>query len=239
MTQQDRLDRRQLLAAGIGLVAALPPLAAGAASAVAAPAAAPLNPDEGVTAPEDLMKEHGVLNRCLLVYEEGMRRLQAKQEVAPEVFLHTAELVRTFVEEYHEKNEEKYIFPEFEKAKKLVDLVATLKTQHLAGRRVTAEILRLSQPSEFRTPANRGRLVAACQAFIRMYRPHEAREDTVLFPALRTILTAKQVAALGDRMEEDEHRVLGDEGFERSVDKVAALEVQLGINDLKQFTPRG
>jgi len=61
----------------------------------------------------------------------------------------------------------------------------------------------------------------------------------VLFPALRTILTAKQVAALGDRMEEDEHRVLGDEGFERSVDKVAALEVQLGIGDLKQFTPRG
>jgi hypothetical protein len=25
----------------------------------------------------------------------------------------------------------------------------------------------------------------------------------------------------------------------RSVDKVAALEVQLGIDDLKQFTPRG
>jgi hypothetical protein len=38
--------------------------------------------EEGVTAPEDLMKEHGVLNRCLLVYEEGMRRLQ----VGPQVF---------------------------------------------------------------------------------------------------------------------------------------------------------
>lgn len=104
---------------------------------------------------------------------------------------------------------------------------------------MTAEILRLSQPALFRSPASRTQLVAACQAFIRMYRPHEAREDTVLFPALRTILSAKQVAALGDRMEEDEHKVLGDEGFERSVDKVAALEVQLGINDLKQFTPRG
>src|ERR1700724_359615 len=234
MTREDRLDRRQLLAAGIGLAAALPPLAA----SVVAPAG-PLNPDEGVTAPEDLMKEHGVLNRCLLVYEEGMRRVRAKQEVAPEVLLHTAELVRTFVEEYHERNEEKYIFPEFEKAKKLVDLVATLKTQHLAGRRGTAEILRLSQPALFRSPASRTQLVAACPAFIRMYRPHEAREDTVLFPALRTILSAKQVAALGDRMEEDEHKVLGEEGFERSVDKVAALEVQLGINDLKQFTPRG
>ena len=35
------------------------------------------------------------------------------------------------------------------------------------------------------------------------------REDTALFPALRTILPPKQVESLGDRMEEDEHRVLG------------------------------
>src|SRR4051812_9111495 len=72
------------------------------------------DPDEGVTAPEDLMKEHGVLNRCLLIYEEGIRRVQARQDISPEVFEHTADLVRRFVEGYHEQNEEKYIFPEFE-----------------------------------------------------------------------------------------------------------------------------
>ena len=232
---RDEVDRRKVLAAGLGLLAAVPPLAALEGKK---PAGKALDPDEGVTAPEDLMKEHGVLNRCLLIYEEGMRRLQVKQEVAPEVFLHTAELVRTFVEEYHEKNEERYIFPEFVKARKLVDLVETLKTQHVAGRKVTAEILRLSQPAQFRVEANRGHLVAACQSFIRMYRPHEAREDTVLFPALRTILTPKQVEALGDRMEEDEHKVLGEEGFEHSVEKVEKIERQLGIYELGQFTPR-
>lgn len=234
MAPDDKLDRRRVLAAGMGLLVAVSPLASLEKKAVTQH----FDPDEGVTAPEDLMKEHGVLNRCLLIYEEGMRRIQAKQEVPPEVFLHTAQLVRTFVEEYHEKNEEKYIFPEFNRANKLVDLVTTLKEQHLAGRRVTATILRLSQPSLFRGEANRTQLVAACQSFIRMYRPHEAREDTVLFPALRTILSARQVAALGDRMEEEEHRVLGEEGFERSVEKVAQIEIQLGINDLKQFTPR-
>jgi hypothetical protein len=71
-----------------------------------------------------------------------------------------------------------------------------------------------------------------------MYRPHEAREDTVLFPALRTILTPKQVESLGDRMEEDEKKVLGDEGFEKSVDQVATIEKQLGIYDLALFTPK-
>ncbi len=196
-----------------------------------------LDPDKGVTAPEDLMKEHGVLNRCLLIYEEGMRRLQAGDDPPPEVFQHTATLIRTFVEEYHERNEEKYIFPEFERAKKLVGLVETLKTQHKAGRAVTARIINLSTPEQFRQKENREKIVSECAAFIRMYRPHEAREDTILFPALRTILKPQKVQELGDRMEEDEQKVLGHEGFERNVEQVAAIEKQLGIYELAQFTP--
>lgn len=135
-------------------------------------------------------------------------------------------------------NEEKYIFPVFEDHKQLVDLVQTLKTQHKSGREVTARILRLSTPDQFRSQDNRTQLMASCQNFIRMYRPHESREDTVLFPALRTLLTPRQVQALGDKMEEDEHKVLGDEGFEKSVDKVASIEKTLGIYELGQFTPK-
>jgi hemerythrin-like domain-containing protein len=226
-----QMDRRGFVVATAGLLAGTPVLALGEADEK-------LNPDEGVTAPEDLMKEHGVLNRCLLIYEEGMRRLRNREEVDPHVFNQTARLVQTFVEEYHEKNEEKYIFPEFERAKKLVELVETLKTQHRAGREVTARIAALSQPDPFRLQGNREKLVEACGSFIRMYRPHEAREDTVLFPALRTILKPKQIEELGERMEEDEHKVLGNEGFERSVEQVATIEKQLGIYELSRFTPR-
>jgi len=229
------MGRRNMLKAGVASLAGLPALA------YAAPQAKnpdKIDPDAGVTAPEDLMKEHGVLNRCLLIYEEAMRRLRNKEDVSPEVFNHTAELIRSFVEEYHEKNEEKYIFPVFEAHKTLVDLVQTLLAQHKAGREVTARILRLSIPDQFRSQDNRTQLMAYCQSFIRMYRPHESREDTVLFPALRTLLTPGQVSALGDKMEEDEHKVLGDEGFEKSVDKVANIEKALGIYDLAQFTPK-
>jgi hemerythrin-like domain-containing protein len=230
MNAERELNRRSFLVATTALVTAAPLTVASAAEN--------MDPDEGVTAPEDLMKEHGVLNRCLLVYEEGMRRMQKGDEVSPEVFGHTAELVRQFVEEYHEQNEEKFIFPQFERAKKMTDLVETLKTQHLAGREVTAQILKLSAPDAFRSKENRAMVVAACASFIRMYRPHEAREDTVLFPALRTILKPKEVEALGERMEGEEKKILGDEGFEKSVDRVATIEKQLGIYELKQFTPR-
>ncbi len=234
MDFKNRIGRRSMLKAGVISIAGSPAFAL-AASQEKNPDK--IDPDAGVTAPEDLMKEHGVLNRCLLIYEEGIRRLRNKEEVSPDVFKHNAELIRSFVEEYHERNEEKYIFPVFEEHKKLVDLVQTLRTQHKSGREVTAQILRLLTPDQFRSQDNRTQLMASCQSFIRMYRPHKSREDTILFPALRTLLTPKQVEGLGDKMEEDEHKVLGDEGFEKSVDKVASIEKALGIYDLAQFTP--
>jgi len=191
---------------------------------------------EGVSAAEDLMREHGVLNRLLLVFEEGLRRKES--DLSPDVFHKPALLVRMFVEEYHEKLEENFIFPEFEKRRRLVDLVKVLREQHEAGRRATDVILRNSDPDRFRREAARQELTAACRAFIRMYRPHEAREDTVLFPELHRIVPAKRIEELGDQFEKEEDRLFGDEGFERTVERVAALEKQLGIYELAQFTPR-
>jgi hemerythrin-like domain-containing protein len=196
------------------------------------------HPEEEVSAPEDLMREHGVLNRILLVYEEGLRRLRAKEDVPPEAFHRPAELVRRFVEDYHEQLEEKFIFPEFEKRKQMVDLVTVLRKQHAAGRALTETVLRLSAAEQFRRAESRQELADACQAFIRMYRPHEAREDTVLFPALRKIVPAKELGELGEKFEKEEDRLFGEGGFEKTVEQVAAIEKQLGIHDLDQFTPK-
>jgi hemerythrin-like domain-containing protein len=195
-------------------------------------------PEEEVGAAEDLMREHGVLNRILLIYEEGLRRLRAREDVPPDVFHKPATLVRKFVEDYHEKLEENFIFPEFEKQMKLLDLVKVLKEQHEAGRKVTDVILRNAAADQFRKEDARQEVVRSCEAFIRMYRPHEARENTVLFPALHKIVPAKSLKELGEQFEKEEDRLFGEEGFEKTVDQVAAIEKQLGIYDLSQFTPK-
>lgn len=195
-------------------------------------------PEEEVGAAEDLMREHGVLNRILLIYEEGLRRLHAGKEVSPDVFHKPALLIRRFVEDYHEKLEEKFIFPEFEKRKKLVALVKVLRQQHQAGRKVTDVVLRNAAPDRFHKQEARNAVVRSCEAFIRMYRPHEAREDTVLFPALHRIVPAKQLEDLGEQFEKEEDRLFGEEGFEKTVDQVAVLEKQLDIHDLAQFTAK-
>ena len=195
-------------------------------------------PDDEVGATEDLMREHGVLNRILLIYEEGLRQLRNKEEVSPEMLQKPATLVRKFVEDYHEKLEEKFIFPEFENAKKLADLVKVLRDQHEAGRKVTDVILRNAVPDLFRKEDARTEVVRSCEAFVRMYRPHEAREDTVLFPALHKIVPAKKLQELGEQFEKEEDRLFGEEGFEKTVEQVAVIEKQLGILDLARFTAK-
>src|SRR5436309_2067003 len=41
--------------------------------------------EESVTPPEDLMREHGVLDRVLLVYEAAMRKFDAREDFDPAV----------------------------------------------------------------------------------------------------------------------------------------------------------
>ena len=67
--------------------------------------------EQEVAPPEDLMREHGVLKRVLLVYEEAIRRIDAKQDLPPDAVRNGAGIIRTFIEDYHEKLEEDYLFP--------------------------------------------------------------------------------------------------------------------------------
>ncbi len=191
---------------------------------------------EDVTPPEDLMREHGLLNRILLIYEAVMRKFAASESFDPAVITQSAQIVRSFVEGYHERNEENQLFPRFRKAGQLVNLVDVLYQQHQAGRRVTDTILQLA-PTSTAPGDDRRRLVAAMQAFITMYRPHEAREDTVLFPKLRSIVSANEFDSMADDFEKDEQQKFGQDGFETMVDRVAGLEKTLGIYELNKFTP--
>jgi hemerythrin-like domain-containing protein len=223
--------------AGAGLVLA------GAAStwavdAVRAKDAAQPKPDEGVSPAEDLMREHGVLKRVMLVYDEVLRRWDNKLDVPPDVLADASSMIRHFVEDYHEKLEEDYLFPRFEKSNTLTDLVKTLRAQHQAGRKVTDIVIQRANARDLKDAAERAKAAEAIRQFNRVYTPHEAREDTVLFPAFRSLVSANEYDSLGEDFEKKENELFGDEGFEKMVDKVAGIEKKLGIYDLTQFTPK-
>src|SRR5262249_54205200 len=153
---------------------------------------------------EDLMREHGVLKRVLLVYGEAIRRIDARADLPPEPVRDSANVIKTFIEQYHERLEEEQLFPRFRKANTLVELVDVLDAQHKAGRRVTDRILQLANAKSLKDPADGRRLRDAMDQFIRMYAPHEAREDTVLFPAFRRLVRGTEYDALGEEFEKKE-----------------------------------
>jgi hemerythrin-like domain-containing protein len=234
------LDRRAFLRAGMAGAGLFVPtgLAVDRQTAGRPAAHAKEEEEEGVAPPEDLMREHGVLKRVLLVYDEAIRRIDAKQDLPPDAVRNGADIIRTFIEDYHEKLEEDHLFPRFEKAGRLTDLTKVLRAQHQAGRRVTEQITLLATAQALKDAQSASKLKELMRQFVRMYEPHEAREDTVLFPALRSVVSKQEFGALGEDFEKKEHQLFGEDGFEKMVDRVASIEKTLGIYDLAQFTPK-
>jgi hemerythrin-like domain-containing protein len=104
--------------------------------------------EEDVSAVEDMMREHGVLRRALLVYVESAARLRRNGAGAtnPLALNDTAKLFRAFGEDYHERKlEEAYVFPAIrKKGGPAAELIDILVAQHNRGREITDYILNVT-----------------------------------------------------------------------------------------------
>ena len=191
-----------------------------------------------VSATEDMMREHGVLRRALLVYAETAVRLRTDVgSLDPQAVNDTARLFRNFGEDYHERKlEEPYVFPVVRKAGGLAAaLPDILVVQHNRGREIIDYILGITGKGSIET-ADTEPLAHAMEGLVLMYQNHAAREDTIVFPAWKNALSAQQLKELGEKFEEIEHREFGKDGFDDAVEKIGRIEDTLGYADLAQFT---
>lgn len=194
--------------------------------------------DGEVTANEDLMREHGLLRRILIIYRETAPKLMANAARIDAAALAAAtQLFQKFGERYHEQLlEEQQIFPRVRKSGgELGGLVDTLLAQHARGREITAYIVDRTKGGRVGS-GDAEMLARTLTAFARMYEPHAAREDTLIFPAFKKAVGAKGYQELGDQFEDIERREFGGDGFDMALDQVADLERRLGTADLAAFT---
>jgi hemerythrin-like domain-containing protein len=228
-------QRRLVLAAGIagsGL------LLISQGSAVGAEKNKRRGEEREVGAVEDLMREHGVLRRALLVYIETVPKLRSNAaNVDAGALARTAQLFRSFGEDYHERKlEEAYIFPAVRKvggpAAAYIDV---LIAQHNRGREITDYILAVAGKGGIGT-GDAEPLARAFETFVLMYQNHTAREDTIVFPAWKETLSERQLREMGDKFEDIERQTFGKDGFEEAVKEIAQIEQSLGFADLAQFT---
>lgn len=192
-----------------------------------------------VTATEDLMREHGVIRRALLVYVELAPRLRKDPASVDAASLSKmAKLFRTFGEDYHERMlEEQHIFPIVKKMKgRAATYPDILVAQHQRGREVTDYVLSATAGSRIGSQ-HAEPMARVLESFVRMYENHAAREDTIVFPAWKTNFTNKQLDELSDQFEDIEHKMFGKDGFEDAERSISAIEEKFGFADLAQFTP--
>jgi hemerythrin-like domain-containing protein len=223
--------RRMILAAGsltAGLVGA----------ALAGPEKHEQAAEGEVTANEDLMREHGIIRRALFVYSAASIRARHDPLSIPLAsLLDTAKLFREFAEDYHERGlEEAHIFPVVRLLKTPVaQLPDVLLAQHQRGREITDYIHRVAAGKAL-AASEAERFAATLDAFVAMYGPHAAREDTVLFPAWKAALGDKAYAEMGDQFEDLEQRMFGHDGFDDALDRIVKIEAAFGLTDLAAVT---
>lgn len=184
------------------------------------------------------MREHGVLRRALLVYQETVPKLrQDASKIDPRALQQTADLFRVFGEEYHEKMlEEQHIFPVVRKMKgEAARYPDVLVVQHNRGREITDYILAVTGRAKIGA-GNVEPLARALESMARMYQHHAAREDTIVFPAWKENFTQKQIDEFSDQFEEIEQKMFGKDGFEDAEHKIGQIEQALGLADIMQFT---
>ncbi|HEY6501375.1 MAG TPA: hemerythrin domain-containing protein [Streptosporangiaceae bacterium] len=233
--------RRAILLAGGGLaVGAATTGTAWAATGSPAPARDGLPPDD------DLMREHGVLKRVLLCYRAMTSQVEAGHPLTAAHVQDAALIIHDFTEGFHEGLEEGYVFPRLRSADPInstvTGTVSTLLVQHARGRVITQYLLAQAAPVKTGpggtlSADTSARVSGAMQAFVRMYEPHEAREDTVVFPAFRRIVPAQELADLGQHFADLEQQQFGRDEFTAMVARITAIEQALGSYDLSQFTP--
>ena len=101
------------------------------------------------------MREHGILRRIMLIYDEMARRLKQGEDFPLQALTEANGIIRRFIQDYRESNEQRHLFNRFSKADKMVELVAILYQQHLAGRTLIDKVKTLSTEENLKNPAAR------------------------------------------------------------------------------------
>lgn len=153
----------------------------------------------------DLMREHAVVSRICLIYERMTTEILKKHS---KTFKKLPIIIRDFIENYHEKMEEKYIFPYIKKEKELVTI---LIEQHKQSRKLTRQIL--SNP----TPK-------LLKEFTDLYRWHGSMEDSIIFEEFKNTVDSVKQSEIMDIFEKTEKELFGHNTLSKFIKKIDYIE---------------
>ena len=174
---------------------------------------------------EDLMYEHGVYRRLVGIYANCLKRVKNGELRIAEI-VKVSNIIKDFVEEFHEKIEERYIFPAFISAGKNISTINLLLKQHKLGRVLTSNILFLAQQKG----DNHKKLEKLLEKYIGMMGLHGVREDTDIFRKLEEVIPEEQLRTISYNEEKLEREKFGEKALDKLISEIRPIEKELGIS---------
>jgi hemerythrin-like domain-containing protein len=194
------MKRRKLIQTGLIAI-----LGVASLSDVAWAQAKPTEPNE------ELMNDHGILRRALLVCHHCASLLrEGKVQNIGKPLHETAIVFQRFGGDYHEKAiEETFVFPEVLKGDPATARCPTvLIRQHERSREFLTYLQDITK-SGIVPARNAGQLASQLEVFDKMYRFHAAYEDTVVFPAWKNQLSAQAYGEMRERFVQVQQKMIG------------------------------
>jgi hemerythrin-like domain-containing protein len=189
----------------------------------------------GLSATEGLLREHGVLDRILMLYETVIGQMAQGQAANVGIIAQATYVMRQYLEDHHAPFEHQYIYGLAAKNQKLPGIVNELIKQHKISRQLTDRIRKLATEAGSNAEQNK-ELITLCRAQVNMMRPHAAMEATLIFPALDRM--GAEAEKLHNMVGQRDKEQFGGDALQIFGSRMDQLEAQVGINDIKQFTPQ-
>ncbi|MFY9606532.1 MAG: hemerythrin domain-containing protein [Thermoplasmata archaeon] len=164
---------------------------------------------------DELMNEHRVIERMLVVVSNACDRLENGQEVEQELFVGAADFFKNFADKCHHGKEEKLLFVKMQErgVSGEVGPIAVMLREHQDGRGHVRKIAELSATKM--TQKTKDGLVRVGRAYVDLLSKHIQKEDNILYPMANQILTKEDQEELAKGFEKVEENVMGPGVHER------------------------
>lgn len=177
-----------------------------------------------------LVEEHEVILRIIAVLNASVEKLQAGQEVSPEVFQQAIDFIRTFADRCHHGKEQDLLFPALERRgfPRESGPIGVMLYEHDQGRAFVRQMAEAMEAWARGEEEAKLQLLSGARGYAQLLSQHIQKENQILFPMADRALSAADQQELLEKFAGVEEAM--DEGLhQRYVAMVEALEKQLGL----------
>ena len=173
---------------------------------------------------EELREEHGAIMKVFALLQGVARELEEHNSKAVDHLTRILEFMTVFIDQCHHAKEEAFLFPAMQKAQtENTGLVTELISEHEKGRKMSATLEAALIGFKGEDEQVAVHLVETINGYVLLLRTHIRKENGILFPEARELLSEQDLQAMARDFKKLEAERIGGgrhEAFHRMIEQL-------------------